>query len=217
MGDLIRLDDHRGAVRRNRRQAPRPVTTLHFDLACPFTYLALERIERLVPEARWQPTPAEALHRGSEWRGPGELERACAAAERRAREVRLPLVWPLRYPLPVRPAMRAALRAVEEGRGAAFALAASRLAFCGGYDLDDPEVLAEAAAAAGVGLEACLSAAGDERLDRPLESAARRLLAAGADRLPAIRMGRTLYCGEERLALAVAGRRLAAGGGVAAR
>ena len=45
MGELIRLDDHRGA-RRHRRQGRPPVTTLHFDLACPFTYLALERIER---------------------------------------------------------------------------------------------------------------------------------------------------------------------------
>jgi 2-hydroxychromene-2-carboxylate isomerase len=212
MGELIRLDDHRRAARRHRRQGRRPATTLHFDLACPFTYLALERIERLLPDARWQPTPAEALHRGSQWPDPAALERARAAAERRAREVRLPLVWPPRHPLPVRPAMRATLRAVEEGRGAAFALAASRLAFCGGYDLNDPEVLAEAAAAAGVGLQTCLRAARDESLDGVLEAAARRLLAAGGDRLPAVVVGRTLHCGEDRLAFAVAGLRFAAGG-----
>ena len=41
--------------------------------------------------------------------------------------------------------------AAQQGRGAAFVLAATRLAFCGGFDLDDLEILAEAAAAAGLG------------------------------------------------------------------
>ena len=41
-----------------------------------------------------------------------------------------------------------ALGGAEGGRGAGFVLAASRLAFCGGFDLEDPEILAEAAAAA---------------------------------------------------------------------
>ena len=41
--------------------------------------------------------------------------------------------------------MRAAHYASQQGRGAAFVLAAGRLAFCGGFDLDDPELLAEAA------------------------------------------------------------------------
>jgi len=53
-----------------------------------------------------------------------------------------------------------------------------RLAFCGGFDLDDPEVLAEAAAAAGVPLDDCLRAARDPALDAPALRAARRLLAA---------------------------------------
>src|SRR5205809_727471 len=37
-----------------------------------------------------------------------------------------------------------------------------------------------------------------------LEAAGRRLLAAGADRLPAVRVGRALICGEDRLAEAAA-------------
>ena len=57
--------------------------------------------------------------------------------------------------------MRVAAYAAEHDRGAAFTLAACRLAFCGGFDLEDPEVLAEAAAAAGLGLEESLRAAGD--------------------------------------------------------
>ena len=77
----------------------------------------------------------------------------------------------------------------EIGAGARFALAASRLAFCGGFDLEDPEILAEAAAAAGIGLRECLAAAGDPTRDGALHATARGLLARGVRRLPAIRIG----------------------------
>jgi hypothetical protein len=65
-----------------------------------------------------------------------------------------------------------------------------RLQWCGGFELDDPEVLAEAAAAAGLGLEDALHAGGDLGRDGAMEAVARRLLAAGADRLPAVVAGR---------------------------
>ena len=79
----------------------------------------------------------------------------------RAPQLRLPLVWPEHFPREVPAAMRAAAYAAEQGRGGEFVLAAGRLAFCGGFDLDDPEILAEAAAAAGIPLDDCLRAAGD--------------------------------------------------------
>jgi len=204
MGDVIVLAERR---RRRERQgqtepaaggaggAPVRSATFLFDLASPLTYLAAERVERLLGTVRWQPVAAEALHRGNPWRDPT----ARAEAERRAAELHLPLVWPDRFPDPGRAALRAASYAAEHGRGALFTLAACRLAYCGGFDLEDPEVLAEAAAAAGLGLDECLRAAGDVARDGPLEAAGRRLLAAGADRLPAVRAGRTLICGEERL------------------
>ncbi|MBA3328816.1 MAG: disulfide bond formation protein DsbA, partial [Solirubrobacterales bacterium] len=90
-----------------------------------------------------------------------------------------------------------------------FVLAASRLAFCGGYDVDAPEILAEAAAAAGLGLDECLQAAGDSRRDGPMQDAGRRLLASGADRLPVLQLGRLLFCGEDRLPEAAAAARAA--------
>ncbi len=88
-------------------------------------------------------------------------------------------------------------------------LAATRLAFCGGFDLDDPEILAEAAAAAGVVLDDTLHAARDLGRDGAIEAAGRALLAAGADRLPALRIGRALYWGEERVGEALAAARFA--------
>lgn len=78
-------------------------------------------------------------------------------------------------------------------------LAASRLAFCGGFDLEDPEILAEAAAAADVPLDECLSAAGDPTIDAQLEATARGLTTRGVSNLPAIRIARSWFDGEERL------------------
>ena len=88
-------------------------------------------------------------------------------------------------------------------------LAAGRLAFCGGFDLDDPEILAEAAAAAGIPLIECFAAAGDTRRDGAAEDVGRKLLAAGADRLPVLRVGRSLFWGEQRVGAAAASVRQA--------
>jgi 2-hydroxychromene-2-carboxylate isomerase len=199
MGELISLAERRAARAEAHAPPMRPGVSFLFDLASPWTYLTAERVDRRFADVRWQPAIGEAL--------PGGRDAAAAqreAVEQRADELRLPLVWPEAVPTPGRSAMRVAALAVERGRAAEFVLAASRLAFCGGYDLDDPEILAEAAAAAGVGLAECLQAAGDVRRDGPLERAALRLLSQGADALPVLAVGRALFCGEHRLAEAAA-------------
>jgi 2-hydroxychromene-2-carboxylate isomerase len=216
MGDVISLADRRARKAGGKAQGRgRATAAFHFDLACPFSYLALERVERLLPGVRWRPTIADALHRGDPWADDAAGAQARAAAERRAHELRLPLSWPAEHARAARAAMRAAHHAAELGRGGEFALAAARLAYCGGFDLNDPEVLAEAAAAAGIPLDACLRAAGDVSRDGPLEQAGRRLLALGATRLPAIRVGRVLHCGEAQVAQAAALLRAPAHNGVA--
>ncbi len=167
--------------------------TFAFDLASPYTYLAVERVERAFGGLVWKPVLADVL----------ELPPLDPRhAEDRPAALGLPLDWPeagASSPARVRPAMRIASLAAEQGRAAPFVLAASRLAFCGGFELDHPEVLAEAAAAAGLGLEECLQAAGDASRDERMEEAARKLAASGARRLPATRVGRLLFDGEDRL------------------
>ena len=211
MGDVIMLAERRAARRTRalRAHAPSRVEFL-FDLCCPFSYLAAERVERAFDDVIWTPACTVALRCGSLAAAPEELERWRAAAERRAAELRLPLVWPERFPASVPAAMRAAAYAAECGRGAPFVLAAGRLAFCGGFDLDDPEILAEAAAAAGIGLDGCLRAVGEIRRDGAIEAAGRRLLTVGADRLPALRVGPSLFWGENRVAEAAAAARMRA-------
>ena len=201
MGTVTSLQEHRLA-RRNKaaaRGAP-PRATLFFDLGSPDTYLAAERADRLFARLEWLPASADVLQAA-------ELTEAGMQAVRdRAQLLGLPLVWPDEPPHAVRGAMRVASLAAERGCGAAFVLAASRLAFCGGFDIDDPEILAEAAAAAGIGLRETLAAAGDVGRDGAIEEAGRLLLAAGGTRLPALRIGRMLFCGEDRLLEAAAAR-----------
>jgi 2-hydroxychromene-2-carboxylate isomerase len=203
LGELISLAARRAVRAAASRPPVRAHVSFYFDLGSPWTYLAAERVERRFAAVRWQPVVADVLAPED-----GD-EMARRQVEERALELHMPLVWPENWPTVGRRAIRVASLAAERRRAAPFVLAASRLAFCGGYDVDDPEALAEAAAAAGLGLDEALRAAGDVRRDGPLERIALRLIAQGADALPALVVGRTVFCGEERLPEAVA----MAGGG----
>ena len=187
MGELIHL-----ATRRADRhaRAGRTPPAFFFDVVCPLSYLAAEHVERMLGEVEWVAGRRE----------PRSRDRAADARPRaaRARRERAPArcacrsSGPTRFPAGAPCAQRAAAFACELGAGPAFALAASRLAFCGGFDLDDPETLAEAAAAAGVPLGGCLEAAGETLArrragrDRRAAARARDLRAAGGQRRRAL-------------------------------
>jgi 2-hydroxychromene-2-carboxylate isomerase len=205
VGTVTSLEHHRLARAKGIMRVDQllPRATLYFDLRSPYTYLVAERADRLFDGLEWRPASADVLHGG-------ELDDdAPRSAADRARLLGLPLVWPEDRPYRVLRAMRVASLAAERGCGGAFVLAASRLAFCGGFDLDDPEILAEAAAAAGIALDDAFHAAGDVARDGPIEAAARLLLAAGVERLPVLKVGRTLFSGEDRLMEAAAAARAA--------
>jgi 2-hydroxychromene-2-carboxylate isomerase len=206
MGHVISLAERRASRSGSAHRAhprplrpPRPRATFFFDVSSPWTYLAAERADRMFSALRWRPVLADALTGARVLASPAGDD-ACRAAEERAAALRLPLVWPDAWPTAGRSAMRVAALAAEQDRAAPFVLAAGRLAFCGGYDIDDPETLAEAAAAAGIGLDEALAAARDHGRDVILEREALRLVEHGADVLPALRVGRRLFCGEDRLA-----------------
>ncbi len=209
MGELIALAERRQS--RSRRLTGSGLV-FYFDLRCPFSYLAAERIERTLGEVDWIPVAGGDLdgwgtggvkagrrRTALNVAGDERFDELRLRAERRAAELRLPLVWPDRFPAPLPGALRAAQCAAQIGAGARFALAAARLAFCGGFDLEDPEVLAEAAAAAGMTLEDCLDAVGNAALDASLRATARELAEQGLRELPAVRVGSRLFAGEQRL------------------
>ena len=215
MGELIVLKDWHSE--RARALAGTP-PAFFFDPSCPFSYLAAERVERMLGEVHWVPAAAASLHGSGPPlhlpehdaldRDPLEQTRiVMARAEHRALALRLPLVWPDRFPAGSPAALRAAAYAAEAGAGARFALAAARLAFCGGFDLEDRDVLADAAKAAELDVDEALAAAANPALDGPLHSTARGLSAHGVRSLPAIRVGRRLISGERMLEEAAPGPR----------
>ena len=208
MGELIRLEDRRARRRPDAAAGEAVRAEFLFDLASPFTYLAAERVDRAFDAVTWTPACARTLRCRSLPDGADEMQTVVDTAEERAAALRLPLEWPERWPMPVPAAMRVAHHAAQQGRGAAFVLAATRLAFAGGFDLDDLEILTEAAAAAGLRLDHCLRAAREERRDGAMEAASRRLLGAGADRLPALWVARGVFWGEDRVGDAAATARL---------
>jgi 2-hydroxychromene-2-carboxylate isomerase len=214
MGDLIRLEDRR--ARRPRPDAaaggPAVRAEFFFDLGSPFTYLVAERVDRAFDAVTWTPAGATTLRCRDLPAREAEAGEVAGRAEERAAALRLPLEWPERWPAPVPTAMRVAHHAAQEGRGAAFVLAATRLAFAGGFDLEDLDIVTEAAAAAGLSLDACLRAAREDRRDGAIEAAARRLLGAGVDRLPALAIDRQVVWGERRVGdAAMTARERAAG------
>lgn len=199
MGELIYLDNHR---KHRSRPAPDAAPAFFFDLACPESYLTAERIERTLGSIDWVPVAGDSVRGGP--RSARELEAAREQARARACALRLPLVWPDNFPAAAPRALRAAARASELGHGARFALAAARLHFCGGYDLDDLETLADAAAAAGVPLDECLNAAGDADRDQALAATAEGLRGHGITELPVVRVGWRWFEGARGLAAAAA-------------
>jgi 2-hydroxychromene-2-carboxylate isomerase len=193
MGEVVELKDQL-ADRSRPRGGSR--AAFFYDVACPFSYLVAEGIERVLGELEWIPAPAVGLDGGARWL---RFDAAREVAERRAREVRLPLVWPDNFPANTRHALRAASYAAEHRSGASFALAASRLAFCGGFDLEDPEILSVAASVAGLPTDGCLKAARDPSRDLALWATARGLRARGVRCLPTVRLGRRWLEGEHLL------------------
>ncbi len=193
MGEVIELQDQLADRSRPRGGLG---AAFFYDVACPFSYLVAERVERVLGEVEWVPAPAVGLDGGARW---AQFDATRALAEREALAARLPLVWPDSFPANTRHALRAASYAAENGAGAAFALAATRLAFCGGFDLEDPEILGIAAAAAGLSLDGCLLAAREPERDRALWATARGLHARGVGGLPALRLGRRFIEGERIL------------------
>lgn len=188
MGELIYLAERRAAVVRATHDQ-RPV--FYFDLGCPFSYLAAERIERRLGDLEWVPASGAALTGRKPTAGSWS-----EAAERRAHALRLPLSWPEQLPVDTIAAHRVAALAAELGVGARFAIAASRLAFCGGFDLADPETIAEAAAAAGIMPKRSMAAALDPRWDDRIEATAYELASFGVHQLPAIGLQRRWFSGE---------------------
>jgi 2-hydroxychromene-2-carboxylate isomerase len=170
--------------------AERPV--FYYDLNSPFSWLAAERVNQVLPEPPvWTPI---AYGEGTP-EGQREVERR--ARERGLLEVRWPEGWPRETHSLA--ALRAATFAAEIGKAAAFSLAAFRQQFNAGRPLSDTDTVLLAAAAAEIHPNALLPAIERQVVKDRLEEATNDAIARGVAGVPTVRVGDALFRGDDRL------------------
>ena len=201
-----------------------PVAPLFFFGAMsPYSWFAAERIEQLLPQARWRGVLAGAIFKANgrvSWglteHRPDGIEdcRARAAAHGLG-----PICWPDPWPtsdLLIARAMAFAERlgpsgavAPDGGLGVLkpFALTAMRLAFLEGADLGDPEAILEAGRRTGIDGHDLEHALGDPVIKDALRATTDEALALGVFGVPTIAVGGQLFWGDDRLEDAVAADR----------
>ena len=187
MGEVIRLEDRRARRRPETTMGEAVRAEFLFDLASPFTYLAAERVDRAFDEVTWTPACARTLRCASMPADFGDVQeivnhgggarRGAAPAAGVARALADGRCRPRCASRTTRPSRAAAGRSCSRRRGSR-----SRAASTSTTWRSSPRP----AAAAGLRLDGCLKAAREERRDGAMEAASRRLLGAGADRLPAL-------------------------------
>ena len=177
---------------------------LFYDLGSPYAYLAVARAERVLgtpPELRPVLLGAIFAVRGhGSWSATPRREAGMAEVERRAAAYGLPpLGWPADWPPNTLAAMRAAVWAEREGRGAPFAHAAFRRAFAEGADLADPRVLADIAVAVGLDGTALGGAIAAPDVKDDLRARTEAALDLGVRGVPTLAVGDRLLYGDDRL------------------
>jgi len=177
---------------------------LFYDLGSPYAYLAVARAERVLgtpPELRPVLLGAIFAVRGhGSWSATPRREAGMAEVERRAAAYGLPpLRWPADWPPNTLAAMRAAVWAEREGRGAPFARAAFRRAFAEGADLADAGVLADIAGTVGLDGAALAGAIASRAVKDDLRDRTASALDLGVRGVPTLATGGRLLYGDDRL------------------
>jgi 2-hydroxychromene-2-carboxylate isomerase len=179
---------------------------LYFDVGSPYSFLAVERAERVLGEPpALRPVLLGGLFKlsgRSSWGvgDPALREAGMLEVESRAMAYDLPAIrWPRPWPGDYLTAMRVAVWADAQGACAAFARAAGRRAFLSGCDLSRPDEVAAAARDAGLDGEAALAAAHDPEVKRALRDATEAAFARGVLGVPTVAVGDRLFWGDDRL------------------
>jgi 2-hydroxychromene-2-carboxylate isomerase len=182
---------------------------LFFDVGSPYSFLAVERAERVfgeLPELR--PVLLGGLFKlgGRRSWGVGDpalREAGMLEVESRATAYDLPAIrWPKPWPGDYLTAMRIATWADAQGACAAFAFAAARRLFLRGCDLSLSEECATAADEAGLDGIQALRAAQDPAVKAALRAATEDAFARGVIGVPTVAVGDELFWGDDRLEVA---------------
>ena len=199
--------------------APRPDSTLFFFGAMsPYSWFAAERIEGLLPGARWRGVFAGAIFKANgrvSWGFTEEREDKLTDCEARAAARGLgPIRWP--DPWPTNDLLIARAMTFAERRSPAsvkaLGLAAMRLAFLEGADLGEAGVVLEAGRRAGLDVGELTDALSAADIKDALRQGTDDALALGVFGVPTVLIGEELFWGDDRLDDAAAAHRSARAG-----
>ncbi len=180
---------------------------MYFDLGSPYAYLALARARAVLGvQPALEPVLLGAIfaRRGfGSWAHTQARDGRVAEIEGRALRYGLPPVrWPAGWPGNGLVAMRCATWAGEQGKGEAFARAVFDRQFVEGADIAGLELLLGCARDVGLDAEALSGALGQPALKRSLREATDRAWEAGVRGVPTLRIGESLFYGDDQLELA---------------
>jgi 2-hydroxychromene-2-carboxylate isomerase len=174
-----------------------------FGAMSPYSWFAAERIDELIPRARWRPVFAGALFRAngrSSWGLGQDREAGLADCEERARQHGLgPIVWP--EPWPTNDVLVARVMAFAEREDALrpFALEAMRGAFLEGGDLEQPSVIAAAARRAGLDPTRLAEAVAAPEIKQAVRATHDEAISFGVFGVPTVLVGEQLFWGDDQL------------------
>jgi 2-hydroxychromene-2-carboxylate isomerase len=181
---------------------------MYFGAMSPYSWIAAERIDSVMPQASWHPVLVGAVFKAkgrTSWGLTEQRERGMADCEARAAVHGLgPICWPERWPTDDLPVARAMTFADRLGRLREYALAAMRLCFLEGADLGEREVVLAAATRAGISAAAMDEALADQRVKDALRARTSEALAAGVFGVPTFAVDGRLFWGDDRLEEAAA-------------
>jgi 2-hydroxychromene-2-carboxylate isomerase len=185
---------------------PEPV--FYFGAMSPYSWLAAERIDEVLPGARWRGVLAGVIfqaHGRVSWGLTDERERGLADCEARAAARGLgPIRWPEGWPSSDLIVTRAMLHSEREGALKPFALAAMRLGFQQGRTVSALETVLEAATQVGLDARAVEHAIAQQELKDELRERNDAALAQGVFGVPTVVVAGELFWGDDRLEEAAA-------------
>jgi 2-hydroxychromene-2-carboxylate isomerase len=195
--------------------------SFYFGVMSPYSWLAAERIGCLLPSARWRGVLAGVVfkeHGRTSWGLTERRAEGLADCEARASERGLgPIVWPEPWPTSDLLAGRAMAfcelrdREASPANGApdrsepgesllhTFALAAMRMAFLEGADLESLDAVLEAGRRSEIDEHELRDALKDQRVKDQLRAVTGEAIAAGVFGVPTVLVGGELFWGDDRL------------------
>jgi 2-hydroxychromene-2-carboxylate isomerase len=189
-------------MRDDRTMAPTS-PTFYFGAMSPYSWFSAERVDGLIADARWQPLFLGGIFKVNGRKSWGLDEHRAAGmadCEARADEYGLgPIRWPGQWPTSDLTVARAMLVADRKGLLKPFALAAMRLAFREGADLQQAAAVLEAAGRSGIDAEELRAALGEQDVKDALRAAGEQALARGVSGVPTVIVGEQLFWGDDRL------------------